>query len=315
MQDNLPMVSICCITFKHEKYIRECLDGFIMQKTNFPFEVIVHDDASPDKTADIIREYEAKYPDIIKPIYQTENQYSKKIKSLWKHVFPRCRGKYIAICEGDDFWCDPNKLQIQYDFMEAHPDYSLCMHGRYIIDQFARQYISVPFYRNFPENGMEFAHRTAIGEYFFSTQTMFIRKSVFDARHDDIYRDCCNAPMSDLQIAFHLALAGNIKYMPQRMAVYRRAPGSATNNAKGVRNDFNQRADNAVINMLNNTGFTQWIPERRRKRKLDRFCNISKLPLQILSSMLDKLCITPQRLAARKKYELYEKSKNTSDSQ
>ena len=130
MQDNLPMVSICCITFKHEKYIRECLDGFIMQKTNFPFEVIVHDDASPDKTADIIREYEAKYPDIIKPIYQTENQYSQKIKPLWKHVFPRCRGKYIAICEGDDFWCDENKLQMQYDFMEANPDYIWCMHGK-----------------------------------------------------------------------------------------------------------------------------------------------------------------------------------------
>lgn len=310
MAGNEPMVSICCITFKHENYIRECLDGFVNQKTNFQFEVIVHDDASPDKTADIVREYEAKYPDIIKPIYQTENQYSKKIKSLWKHVFPRCRGKYIAICEGDDFWCDPNKLQMQYDFMEANPDYSLCMHGRYILDCFTKQYIPAPFIKNFPEDGKEFAHRTACGEYLFATQTIFIRKSCFDSKFDDMFRDSAKAPMSDLQIAFHLGLAGNVKYIPQRMAVYRRAPGSATNNAKGVRHDFNQRADNAVVNMLNNSGYPQWIADRRKHRKQERFCNICKLPFTILSSILDKLCITPQRLKNRKKYELYIQNNN-----
>ena len=104
MKDNCPLVSICCITYNHAPYIRQCLDGFMMQQTNFTFEVLIHDDASTDGTADIIREYESKYPDIIKPIYQTENQYSKGVKVSATFNFPRAKGKYIAMCEGDDYW-------------------------------------------------------------------------------------------------------------------------------------------------------------------------------------------------------------------
>lgn len=118
-----PLVSISCITYNHESYIRECLDGFLMQETNFPFEVLIHDDASTDKTADIIREYEAKYPDIIKPIYQTENQWSKRKGGInIRFNFNRAQGKYIAMCEGDDYWTDPLKLQKQVDFLEANED-------------------------------------------------------------------------------------------------------------------------------------------------------------------------------------------------
>jgi len=96
-----------------------------MQKTNFPVEILIHDDASTDGTADIIREYEAQYPDIIKPIYQTENQYSKGIKISQVYQFPRAKGKYIALCEGDDYWIDPYKLQKQVDFLEANPEYGM----------------------------------------------------------------------------------------------------------------------------------------------------------------------------------------------
>lgn len=123
MQESL--VSICCLAYNHEPYIRQCLDGFIIQKTDFPFEVLVHDDASTDKTAEIIREYEALYPEIIKPIYQTENQYSKRIGITNTFQFPRARGKYIAICEGDDYWTDPLKLQKQVDFLEGNEEYGL----------------------------------------------------------------------------------------------------------------------------------------------------------------------------------------------
>lgn len=121
-----PLVSIRCITYNHEPYIAQALDGFLMQKTDFPFEVIVHDDASTDKTADIIREYEKKYPKIIKPIYETENQWSKHDGSLGRIVYSACKGKYIAECEGDDYWIDENKLQIQVDFLEHNPEYGLC---------------------------------------------------------------------------------------------------------------------------------------------------------------------------------------------
>lgn len=119
-------VSIMCNAYNHERYIRSALDGFVMQKTNFAFEILIHDDASTDKTADIIREYEAKYPNLIKPIYQTENQHSKGIGAPRIFQEPRVQGKYIAFCEGDDYWTDPFKLQKQYDAMEAHPEVDIC---------------------------------------------------------------------------------------------------------------------------------------------------------------------------------------------
>ena len=125
-----PLVSVRCLVYNHEPYLRQCLDGFVMQKTDFPFEAIVHDDASTDGSAAIIREYAEKYPDIIKPVYETENQYSKHDGSLVKamNVAMHPDSKFIALCEGDDYWTDPDKLQMQVDFLESHPEYSMCFH-------------------------------------------------------------------------------------------------------------------------------------------------------------------------------------------
>lgn len=101
------MVSINCITYNQEEYIAKAIDSFLMQKTDFKYEILIHDDASTDNTANIIREYQEKYPDIIKPIYQKENQYSQGIKRVdYKFNYSRANGKYIAICEGDDYWTD-----------------------------------------------------------------------------------------------------------------------------------------------------------------------------------------------------------------
>jgi glycosyltransferase involved in cell wall biosynthesis len=122
-----PLVSICCITYNHENYIRDAIEGFLMQETDFPFEIVIHDDASTDATADIIREYERKYPDIIKPIYQTENQHSKGERATL-FTFKAARGKYIALCEGDDYWVDPLKLQKQITEMEKHPECYISFH-------------------------------------------------------------------------------------------------------------------------------------------------------------------------------------------
>lgn len=122
------VLSISCITYNHAPYIRACLDGFLMQKTNFPFEILIHDDCSIDGTREIIEEYSQKYPDVIFPMFQTENQYSKGIRSMMiRFNFPRCRGKYIAVCEGDDYWTDPYKLQKQVDFLEINPKYHFSM--------------------------------------------------------------------------------------------------------------------------------------------------------------------------------------------
>lgn len=123
-----PFVSVACAAFNHAKYIRRAIEGFLMQKCDFPFEIIIHDDASTDGTADIVREYAEKYPDRITAILQTENQYSKG-KKLLDLMYPRARGKYIAICEGDDYWTDPLKLQKQADALEAHPEIDICATG------------------------------------------------------------------------------------------------------------------------------------------------------------------------------------------
>lgn len=130
-----PLVSICCITYNHENYIREAIEGFLIQKTNFHFEILIHDDASIDKTAEIVREYEKLYPQLIRGIYQTENQFSKGIKISPTFVWPKARGKYIALCEGDDYWTDPDKLQKQADFLEANPEYGMVYANVTFVDE------------------------------------------------------------------------------------------------------------------------------------------------------------------------------------
>jgi len=122
------LVSIVCLAYNQELYIREALDGMLMQKTGFPFEIIIHDDASTDKTADIIREYARRYPRIIRTIFQTENQFRSTGKYPIMHAYAAARGRYVAECDGDDFWTDPLKLQKQVDFLEANPDYVMCHH-------------------------------------------------------------------------------------------------------------------------------------------------------------------------------------------
>ena len=124
-------VAVWCITYNQKDFIKDALNGFIMQKTNFPFVVIVHDDKSTDGTTDIILEYAQKYPEIIIPVIETENQWSKGgLKHIVNIMNSRYRiGKYIAFCEGDDYWTSPDKLQIQIDFLESHPDYSMCFHS------------------------------------------------------------------------------------------------------------------------------------------------------------------------------------------
>jgi glycosyltransferase involved in cell wall biosynthesis len=134
LKDNkmTPLVSILCQAYNHGEFIEQCLKGIMMQETSFSFEVLVHDDASTDNTADIIKKFELQYPEIIKPIYQTENQFSQKKKVFSRIQLPRAKGKYIAICEGDDYWTDPMKLQKQVDFLEVNQEFIICIGKSYI---------------------------------------------------------------------------------------------------------------------------------------------------------------------------------------
>lgn len=132
MSEVKPLVAIHCLVYNHAPYLRDCLDGFVMQQTNFPFVAVVHDDASTDNSAAIIREYEQKYTHIFKPIYEKENLYQSGgftvINEVVNTAIETTGAKYVAMCEGDDYWTDPLKLQKQVDFMEANPEYSLCFH-------------------------------------------------------------------------------------------------------------------------------------------------------------------------------------------
>ena len=132
--ETVPLLTIFCITYNHVHFIRQAIDGFLMQETTFPIEILIHDDASTDGTADIVREYEVKYPQLIKAIYQTENQYSKGNKS-GHFLRPLQQAKYIAYCEGDDYWTDPKKLEIQVSYLEKHPECVISGHDEISIDE------------------------------------------------------------------------------------------------------------------------------------------------------------------------------------
>lgn len=132
-----PLVSIVCLTFNEEEFVRDTFDNFLSQQTTFPFEVLVYDDASQDATPQIIQEYVDKYPNIFKTTLYTENNFKKGLGFLGLRVgFQEARGKYIAYCEGDDYWCDNLKLQKQVDFLESHPEFEICAHETLIRNDF-----------------------------------------------------------------------------------------------------------------------------------------------------------------------------------
>ena len=137
MIKNKPLVAIHCLVYNHEPYLRDCFEGFVIQQTNFPFVAIVHDDASTDGSAAIIREYEEKYPHIFKPIYEIENQYSKRdgsLERIMNEAIEATCAKYVAMCEGDDYWTNPLKLQKQVDILEADESLMLCCTNCSVVD-------------------------------------------------------------------------------------------------------------------------------------------------------------------------------------
>lgn len=210
------VVSIICNTYNHEKYIREALESFVMQKTDFAFEVLIHDDASTDNTADIIREYEAKYPELIKPIYQAENQYSQNIPIGAKYQVPRIKGKYVALCEGDDYWTDPYKLQKQVNALEAHPEVDICAHAAAKVLAGTGEVVAViaPPYANMEVIPVE--QVILGGGGFVVTNSLMYRTELY--RDVPKFRQMMNI---DYALQVHGALRGGMLYLTDNMACYR----------------------------------------------------------------------------------------------
>lgn len=213
MSEMFPLVTIRCLVYNHEPYLRQCLEGFVMQKTNFPFEAIVHDDASTDGSAAIIREYAEKYPDIIKPIYETENQYSKHDGSIQRIMNEHTRGKYVALCEGDDYWIDPLKLQKQVDFLECHPDYSMCFHNaiKYYEDENRVEIF------NSLSRDCDLSIHEAVHEWLVPTASVLVRTKICVERPAwvrSIYS-------GDYTLILLAAMSGKVRYIYGMMSVYR----------------------------------------------------------------------------------------------
>lgn len=229
---NKPLVSICCLAYNHEKFIRQCLDGFLIQKCNFNFEVLIHDDASTDKTASIIKEYEKKYPKIIKPIYQTENQYSKNIGVSKTYQYPRAQGKYIALCEGDDYWTDPLKLQKQVDFLEANPDYVFSNSDVDVFNENTNRLTTQENVRIGALNrtgdvtGMDII----TNDYYVRTLSIVARRDLVMDYSSSPYMDkyYSKLMMGDRPLWIYLAHQGKFHYLSESTATYRIHNDSAT---------------------------------------------------------------------------------------
>ena len=214
-----PRLSVACITYNAAPYIRQALDGFLMQKTNFPFEVLVHDDASTDGTAEIIREYAEKRPDVIRAVFQKENQWSKGVAVAPKFLWPLIRGEYVAMCEGDDYWTDPLKLQKQVDWLDAHPESSVCFHPVVVhFEDGSRKDAAYPAPKDCPDG---FTFKGLLKHNFIQTNSVVFRWKL-KGREGEVPTDI--SPRDWFTNLIH-AEKGPIGYIPEPMGVYRRHPG------------------------------------------------------------------------------------------
>ena len=243
-------VTVICTAYNHEKYIAEAIESIMMQKTEFKFELLIHDDASTDRTAEIIKNYEEKYPSIIRAIYQTENMYSKGFP-LDQWLMEQSKGKYIAICEGDDYWLNEYKLQKQYDYLQQHPNVSVCVHSAKEIDAKTKKLKG--YCRPSKQNRL-FSVEEVIygGGGLFATNSLFFRKQFGLRQYDFIGK----APTTDYAFAIMLALQGDVYYLDECLSVYRvNVPNSWTtvNFAKGktYRTHFEQLK--GMLHSLNET--------------------------------------------------------------
>ena len=228
MESSPILVAVQCLVFNHEPYLRQCLDGFVMQKTNFRFVVIVHDDCSTDGSASIIREYAEKYPNLFHVIIQPQNLYSRGISPTREYINPiieQLKPKYMALCEGDDYWTDPLKLQKQVDFLESHPDYSMCCHGADVLNETLR------------EVDCACEHMTT-REYLpddaFPTWQIPTASIVYKKKEVDTYtlKNADSFMAGDVVLILKCMHVGRVWGMSEHMSVYRMNPGGVTSRAE-----------------------------------------------------------------------------------
>ena len=222
--DTSIMVSVLCTAYNHEAYLREALDSMVGQQTDFAYEILVSDDVSTDRTADIIREYETKYPDKVRGFYMTDNLYSQGRDIYYEVFFPNARGKYTAFCEGDDCWTDPTKLQRQVDFLESHPDYTACVHATELLKCEGARAEETLAVRD-ADCDMEFADILPGMSHAWHTSALLGRTDLL-AAPPDFYTIAADAGFGDFPYALWLRLNGKIRYLARFMSRYRLSSGA-----------------------------------------------------------------------------------------
>lgn len=249
-----PLVSTATLTYNHEPYIRACLDGILMQKTTFPVRVCIFEDASTDRTAEIVKEYADKYPGLIFAFCQKENTYGKgevRQQALKPYFEVRSIAKYIALCEGDDYWTDPLKLQKQVEFLEENEDCSLCFHANYrMIDSDIINIYRPPF---IAEN-FKYSLKDAIyggGGFMATNSMMFLATYLID-----LPKWMNKSPVGDYPLMLVLASKGAIGYIDEVMSAYRVEHKNSWSST--MRKSFRKRKNLllGLIEMLDN--FNEW---------------------------------------------------------
>lgn len=220
---NNPLVSIKCMTYNHENYIAQCIDGFLMQKTNFPFEILIHDDCSTDKTESIVRDYETKFSKIIKGIYETENQWQKGCGAHHTKIDAAIKGKYIAICEGDDYWIDENKLQMQVDFLENNPEYGMCYTRAMLYNQSEQKFST----RIYGSEVKSYEDLYINGNKIITLTTMY-KKDLLYKYQNEVCPNDKGWLMGDLPMWLYFSKSTKMKFMNEATGVYRCLEESAS---------------------------------------------------------------------------------------
>lgn len=231
-----PLVSVCVITYNHAKFIEQTLDNILAQKTNFKIEVLVHDDASSDGTTEILKRYEKEQPASLKVFYENENQWGKgTYRGYVRDILaPAASGKYIAVCEGDDFWLDLDKLQKQALYLENHLDCVFTCHAAEVLDGTSANPIC--------KMGMgDYEHDLTGQEIIVSwnvpTASWVYRKEIFDSKEEDWPG---TFPVGDFPSVLYASTVGRVRYFPDVMSAYRfQAPGSWTSGLNGERKRVN----------------------------------------------------------------------------
>lgn len=226
---NFPMVSIICLAYNHEKYVNQTLDSLLNQQTNFPYEIIIHDDASTDSTQSILLNYKEKYPKKIKLILQRENQLSKGKDIINDFLVPKVQGKYIAICECDDFWPDSKKLQKQFDILEKEIDCgaSVCRvncvneKGKKIDDYFPRDHFLKPGKIEGKDFISLILNTRTLNLLQFHLSGVMIRETVFKEYAEKKPQYSQIMDVGDIPLFLYCGLKGKVFYLSEAMACYR----------------------------------------------------------------------------------------------